>query len=156
MVLFDILRYVTKVYNMLLSYWFAFWWKPEPTNRYFLVGDGDLTDPFVPEGSIYIEEWTSPLGQHKWIVKYGGDPIPVVPVSPDFNKKAKQPWIWIGDKDAEVTLTRVFDRFLVPGNVIKPSLVEALGGHPDISYIEPGTFDVLKIPDEGLTIHELI
>lgn len=130
-----------------------------PTTRYFLNSDNDHGDPSaydnVPLGWIYIEEWTDIKGHKKNIVLYEGDLVPMVwSMTPFERAPAKCPWVWVGDKETEVDLTRTFDKFLVPGNVIKPELVSRLTDYTTLIYIETKTFNQVKFPGDGLTIEE--
>jgi hypothetical protein len=61
----------------------------------------------------------------------------------------------VGDRETEIDLTRTFDKFLVPGNVIKTDLVSKLikiTDHTNLIYIETKTFNQIKFPGDGITI----
>ncbi len=131
----------------------------KPTCRYFLDENGDehnvlSNDRFVPEDWVYIEEWNDIKGRKKNIVKYESDSIPCEwKESPFDMPPAKCPWVWVGDKDTEIDLTRCFDKFLVPGNVIKEELVSRfVNNSKTLSYIEIQTFKHIKFPGDGITI----
>jgi hypothetical protein len=132
----------------------------KPTDRYFLTPDGrdnnvDGVDQ-VPERWVYLEEWVDSKGTKKMLVHYEGDLVPIVwGMSPFEKPPAKCPWVWVGDKETEIDLTRTFDKFLVPGNVLKKELVSKLikmTDHTDLIYIETKTFNQVKFPGEGITI----
>ncbi len=132
----------------------------KPTDRYFLTPDGrdnkvDDVD-HVPEGWVYLEEWMDSKGTKKMTVLYEGDLVPIVwGMSPFEMPPAKCPWVWVGDKETEIDLTRTFDKFLVPGNVLKKELVSKLikmTDHTDLIYIETKTFNQVKFPGDGITI----
>lgn len=132
-----------------------------PMDIYFLTRDGGdevvlLSDTIVPEGFVYIEEWADTKGHKKMIVKYEGEEIPKEwKKSPFELPPAKCPWVWVGDKETEIDLTRTFDRFLVPGNVLKEELVSRLikiTDRTNLIYIETRTFNQVKFPGDGITI----
>ena len=133
----------------------------KPTGRYFLAEDGDehtvlSNDRFVPDEWVYIEEWADTKGHKKMIVKYEGEEIPKEWKESPFDlPPAKCPWVWVGDKETEIDLTRTFDRFLVPGNVLKEELVSRLikiTDRTNLIYIETRTFNQIKFPGDGITI----
>lgn len=133
----------------------------KPTYRYFLAEDGDeqpvlFNDRLVPEDYVYIEEWVDIRGHKKNTVKYAGEDIPVEWKETPFEKPpAKCPWVWVGDKETEIDLTRTFDRFLVPGNILKEELVSKLikiTDRTNLIYIETRTFNQVKFPGDGITI----
>ena len=131
----------------------------KPTDRYFITPDGRENDMSsfdnVPPGWVYIEEWMDTKGHKKNIVLYEGDLVPMVwGMTPFERPPAKCPWVWVGDRDTETDLTRTFDKFLVPGNIIKTELVSKLTDHTNLIYIETKTFNQVKFPGDGLTIEE--
>jgi hypothetical protein len=95
-------------------------------------------------------------GNKKMMVLYEGDLVPIVwGMSPFEKPPAKCPWVWVGDKETEIDLTRTFDKFLVPGNVLKKELVSKLikmTDHTNLIYIETKTFNQVKFPGDGITI----
>ena len=133
----------------------------KPTHRYFLAEDGEehtvlSGDKTVPEDWVYIEEWNDIKGHKKMVVKYGDEEIPADwNTSPFDLPPAKCPWVWVGDRETEIDLTRTFDRFLVPGNVLKEDLVSRLikiTDRTNLIYIETKTFNQIKFPGDGITI----
>lgn len=131
----------------------------KPTRRYFLsIDDGDegevlASDTAVPVGHVYIEEWNDIKGHRKMIVRYSEDKVPTEWNESPFDKPpAKCPWVWVGDRETEVDLTRTFDKFLVPGNVLKSDLVTGLTDEKNLIYIETKTFNQVKFPGDGITI----
>jgi hypothetical protein len=130
----------------------------QPHRRYLLGAESESVESYskVPEGRVYIEEWVQD-GTKKSVVRYGGEDIPTSWTTTPFEKNAKTPWVWIGDRETEIDLTRTFNRYLVVGNVIKVELVSQLIQITDRSnllYIESGTFKELKFPGDGITIVE--
>lgn len=131
-----------------------------PTDRYFLTPEGrdsNMNDADeVPKNWVYVEEWVDIKGNKKMMVLYEGDLVPRIWGMTPFEKPpAKCPWVWVGDKETEIDLTRTFDKFLVPGNVLKEELVSKLikmTDHTDLIYIETKTFKQIKFPGEGITI----
>lgn len=132
-----------------------------PMDIYFLTRDGGdevvlPSETIVPEGFVYIEEWADTKGHKKMIVKYEGEEIPKEWKKSPFDlPHAKCPWVWVGDKETEIDLTRTFDRFLVPGNVLKEELVSRLikiTDRTNLIYIETRTFNQVKFPGDGITI----
>ena len=129
----------------------------KPTERYFLTPEGRdnimLGVDNVPLDCVYVEEWVDTRGTKKMTVMYEGDLVPVVwGMSPFEKPTAKCPWVWVGDRETEIDLTRTFDKFLVPGNIIKPALVSKLIKSTALIYIETKTFNQIKFPGDGITI----
>lgn len=131
-----------------------------PHKRYFLdnaVDDVETLDR-VPEDQVYVEEWVQ--GETKrCVVKYEGEEIPTTWTTTPFDKNPRTPWVWVGDRETEIDLTRTFNRFLVVGNVINLDLVLKLikvTERTNLIYIESGTFKELKFPGDGITIQEYV
>ena len=132
-----------------------------PTDRYFLSSDGTRVNGVenvhtVEKDRVYIEEWIDIKGHKKMIVFYEGADVPHQwETSPFDLPTAKCPWVWVGDRETEIDFTRTFDKFLVPGNVIKAELVSKLvkiTEHTNLIYIETKTFNQVKFPGDGITI----
>jgi len=131
-----------------------------PTERYFLTPEGrdDHFNSFnrVPTGWVYIEEWMDTKGRKKMIALYEGETIPTSWTHSPFElPHARCPWVWVGDKETEIDMTRTFDKFLVPGNQIRMELVEKLikiTDHTHLIYIESGTLNEIEFPGDGITI----
>lgn len=130
-----------------------------PTERYYLTSSGRKSytrESFVPKDTVYIEEWNDIKGHKKMIPLYEGDEIfHEWSCTPFDMPSAKCPWVWVGDKETEIDLTRTFDRFLVPGNVLRQELVSKLiniTDHTNLIYIETKTFNQVKFPGDGITI----
>jgi hypothetical protein len=163
---FEILRVITITTNVTYSYWTQFWnWyihpddsiKNGPTMRYLLSDGIDLVPEMdvVPKNTVYVEEWYHATGEKRCIVRYEGEKIPTQWVGTPWTLSAKCPWVWVGDRDTEMDLTRTFNRYLVVGNHIRPALVEKLihvNEHTNFVYIETGTFNELKFPGDGILI----
>lgn len=155
--IFECLRYATRVYSFLWNFLRAWYSPPMPTRRYFL-SDDDEYDSFytrVPEDAVFIEEWVDAQGTKLCYVLYEGEEI--VDNGDPFELKARSPWVWVGDKETEIDLTRTFNKFLVPGNVIRLDLVEKLihiTDKTDLVYVESGTFETKKFPGDGILIEE--
>lgn len=128
----------------------------KPTDRYFLSPKGreDHFNSFniVPTDWVYIEEWNDTKGHTKMIVKYEGEVPTEWNESPFDLPPAKCPWVWVGDRDTEIDLTRTFDKFLVPGNIIRKELAYKLSKTANLIYIETKTFNQIKFPGDGITI----
>lgn len=152
--------------NYLLTQFVTLWkwiWEvvpplDKPVNRYFLSDEHtfDETYTHVPENTVYIEEWVQD-GDKKCVVYYEGEEILDKWFTSPWDCKPKCPWIWVGDKETEIDLTRTFNRFLVVGNTITIDLVLKLiqvTEKTDLVYIEAGTFKEHKFPGEGLTIEQ--
>lgn len=129
-----------------------------PLTRYYLSTENikfDESDGRVPEDCVYVEEWVDIKGHKKNVVLYEGEEIPTSwNVSP-FDTPAKCPWVWVGDRDTEIDLTRTFNKFLVPGNRILLDLVCNLiqvTDRTNLIYIESGTFKEIKFPGDGVII----
>lgn len=128
-----------------------------PHRRYFLsTDDTEFDDSYtrVPEDTVYVEEWIE-NNVKRCVVLYEGEDIPTAWETTPFDTEAKRPWIWVGDKDTEIDLTRTFDKFLVVGNRITLDLVLRLiqvTDRTNLLYIEAGSFKELKFPGDGITI----
>lgn len=164
--LFNLFSYAVSIYNAVFRFW-NYLRIPDtdgrrPNKQYFLTEDSTLEfDPSygrVPEDAVYIEEWIE--GEHKkCVVKYEGEDIPTTWTSTPFEKNAKCPWIWVGDRETEIDLTRTFNKFLVVGNVITLDLVLKLiqvTQRTSLIYIESGTFNEIKFPGDGIVIAEYV
>lgn len=130
-----------------------------PQTRYYLCSAVSIqvlvTDKRVPEDCVYIEEWINSTGQKKCVVLYEGEEIPTEWTHTPFDVSAKCPWLWVGDKESEIDLTRTFEKYLVVGNVITYDLVSQLiriTDRTDLTYIDATTFEILKFPGGGITI----
>ena len=143
------------LYNFLRGYWNT---PPSPlVQRYFLSDDDEYDDSYtrVPEGAVFIEEWVDEDGNKLCYVQYEGEEIK--DDQNPFELKAQCPWVWIGDQTSEIDLTRTFNKFLIPGNVIRLDLVEKLihiTEKTNLVYVERGTFETKKFPGEGILIEE--
>lgn len=130
-----------------------------PHHRYFLGSTLPVDDHTrVPEDEVYVEEWVQ--GETKrCVVRYEGEDIPHTWTTTPFDKNARTPWVWVGDRDTEIDLTRTFNKFLVVGNRITLDLVLKLilvTERTNLIYIESGTFKELKFPGDGITIAEYV
>ena len=161
--LFEIIRYSTMAYNMIYSFclvtyrWYFNIPAYAPVTRYFLSEEHqfDQTYDTVPENAVYVEEWISDQHVKRCVVRYTGESIPKQWRTTPFDKEAKCPWIWVGDRDTEIDLTRTFNKFLVPGNKIQIQLVEKMIQITDktnLVYIESGTFKEVKFPGDRILI----
>ena len=159
---YECLRYATMAYNTVRGYWNKivdwYYYTPlvEPNRRYFLSDTHTFNESYlkVPPGAVYVEEWIK-NGDKKCVVRYENDVIPALWIRTPFDQHARCPWLWVGDKETEIDLTRTFNKFLVPGNHILLDLVEKLiqiNEKTNLVYIESGTFRELKFPGEGLLI----
>lgn len=146
------------VYPFLRARWTQYWTPlledVRPTARYFLdLPKEDLDRHLtVPPGMIYVEEWGK-----RCLVRYEGETIPRTWTDSPLSKKPHVPWVWVGDRDTEIDLTRMFDRFLVVGNRITNDLVSRMicsSPKTNLIFIESGTFKELKFPGDGLIIEE--
>jgi hypothetical protein len=89
------------------------------------------------------------------VVLYEGEEIPTEWTRTPFDVSAKCPWLWVGDKESEIDLTRTFEKYLVVGNQITYDLVNQLiriTDRTDLTYIDATTFEILKFPGGGITI----
>jgi hypothetical protein len=156
------LTYAEKVRALLWKVWIAYWY-PIPTDltpssRYFLGSPGEDMEAYltVPPGLVYIEEWVLEKNK-KCVVRYAGETIPRSWTESPFTKNPRTPWVWVGDRETEIDLTRTFNKFLVVGNRITSQLVEALirvTPKTKLIYIQSGTFKELDFPGDGLTIED--
>lgn len=146
------------VKDKLIEYQYADINANRPLTRYYLSSNHtefNETDTRVPEDCLYIEEWVDAKGHKRNVVRYEGEEIPRTWPTTPFDVPAKCPWVWVGDRETEVDLTRTFGKFLVPGNRIEADLVSKLvkiTDHTNLIYIETGTFKEIKFPGDGITI----
>lgn len=148
-------RLVSTLITNACAYWVPTQTERAPHRQYFL-GDEEFDDSYtrVPEDTVYIEEWVQ-SGIKRCVVRYEGEEIPTSWTTTPLDVEPKRPWIWVGDKETEIDLTRTFDKFLVVGNRITLDLVLRLIQVTDrtaLLYIEAGSFKELKFPGDGLTI----
>lgn len=159
--LFEFIRYATFAYNFLhfyagLFFGTIFTLPSTDTHRsYFLSDDHEWDSSYtrVPEHAVYIEEWLNVKGEKKCRIRYEGDEIPR-PRNPWIEKPVK-PWIWVGDTETEIDLTKTFDKFLVVGNHIELALVLKLihiTETTNLMYIHATTLKEEKFPGEGILI----
>jgi hypothetical protein len=155
--------YAKKARALAWKAWLAYWTYPVevvPTSRYFMNYPTPTQDmePFltVPDGAIYIEEWVR-NGTKKCVLRYQGETIPRTWTESPFDRHPRTPWVWVGDRETEIDLTRTFNKFLVVGNRITTDLVKSIlcvTPKTKLVYIESGTFKELEFPGDGLTIEE--
>ena len=148
-----------RLWKMLITYYTGAMFYT-PSSRYFInypVPTEDMEAYLtVPEGAIYVEEWVR-NGIKKCVIKYGGEIVPRAWSETPFDKRPRTPWVWVGDRDTEIDLTRTFSKFLVVGNRITTDLVKNIlrvTPKTKLVYIESGTFKELEFPGDGLTIEE--
>lgn len=156
-----LLRLWSGAYGFALSLWMTWILQNPPTTRpsrqYFLSDDHEFDDVYttVPEDAVYVEEWSKD-GEKKCVVRYEGEDIPTEWTETPFDTPTPRcPWVWVGDKETELDLTRTFQRFLVAGNRIQLDLVLKLIQVTDrthLIYINASTFEEHEFPGEGITI----
>ena len=160
--LFECLRYGSILYQLLYDFCNSLWNGPEnhnmPHRQYFLSDDHEFDETYtrVPEDTVYIEEWVQ-NGEKRCVVRYEGEDIPTEWEETPWTREPVCPWIWVGDKETEIDLTRTFNRFVVVGNRIELALVLKLiqvTEKTDLMYIEKGTFKECKFPGDGIAIEE--
>ena len=107
---------------------------------------------YVPEDSIYIEEWVKGNEVRRRVL-YEGDRItqftgnPFAPV--------KTPWTWIGDSSTDVDITNAIDRYIMVGNRIELDLLfRFLRIHNEMKIIYQDAASGLDVvfPNEGIRI----
>jgi len=159
--LMTLLRLCNGAYAFLMNLWLAWFFQTHdgtrPHRQYFLSDDFEFDEEFntVPEDSVYIEEWVKD-GEIKKVVRYEGEPIPKEWTQSPFDLPTPPcPWVWVGDKETEVDLTRTFQKFLVPGNKILLDLVLKLiqvNERTHLIYVDALTFEEHEFPGDGITI----
>jgi len=152
------------VYPLLCDCW-TLYWNPilsdiRPSDRYFLGAEGEDMEKYltVPDKTIYIEEWRRG-SLKKYVVRYEGETIPRSWSESPFDRTVRSPWIWVGDRETEIDLTRTFDKFLVAGNRITKELVYhyvRVTPRTKLMYIQSATFKELDFPGDGITIEEYV
>jgi hypothetical protein len=156
------LHYTTLAYQFLRKTWDEYQYPTldiiRPHTQFFLSDPRKFSDSYdtVPEDAVYIEDWVE-HGVKRSVIRYPGEAIPRVWSQSPFRKHPKTPWVWVGDRETEIDLTRTFNRFLIVGNRITSELVKKLINvteRTNLIYIESGTFKELKFPGGGLTIEE--
>jgi len=163
-IMFSLFSAASRGYHFVQDKWIEYKYADaqtilEPHARYYLSEKGVVFDPEndtrVPEDCVYLEEWVDTHGHKKCVVRYEGEEIPKEWKQSPFDTFAKCPWVWVGDRDTEIDLTRTFNRFLIPGNRIEADLVNHLikvTERSNLIYIETGTFNEVKFPGDGITI----
>lgn len=156
-----LLRLWTGVSSFLMNLWLNWFFRNaaqnRPYQRYFLSDDYEFDESFetVPEDAVYVEEWVKD-GEKKCVVRYEGEAIPQEWFRTPFDLPVPPcPWVWVGDKETELDLTRTFQKFLVPGNRILLDLVLKLiqvNERTHLIYIDALTFDEHEFPGDGVTI----
>ncbi len=145
------------VFNLWLTLFFGGLDTARPYHQYFLSDEYEFDESFdtVPEDSVYVEDWVQD-GEIKKVVRYEGEPIPKQWTQSPFDLPTPPcPWVWVGDKETELDLTRTFQKFLVPGNKILLDLVLKLiqvNERTRLIYIDALTFDEHEFPGDGITI----
>lgn len=156
-----LLQYLSLAYTTLRNAWHAHRYPQldtiRPHRRYFLSDPRSVEDhALVPFDAIYVEEWVD-NGAKRCVLRYSAEVIPTAWTESPFARNPRTPWVWVGDRETEIDLTRTFNRYLVVGNRITSDLVEKLisvNDRTNLIYIESGTFKELKFPGEGLVIEE--
>lgn len=159
--LMTLLRMWTGVSSFLMNLWLTWFFRNaaqnRPYQRYFLSDDYEFDESFetVPEDAVYVEEWIKD-GEKKCVVRYEGEEIPHEWFQTPFDAPTPPcPWVWVGDKETEVDLTRTFQKYLVPGNRILLDLVLKLiqvNERTHLIYIDALTFEEHEFPGDGITI----
>jgi hypothetical protein len=150
--MFRAAHYYTRVVILMLF--------PVDTNTYsraYFLADEREYDPsitVVPENAVYIEEWANKDGDKLCYVHYAGEEIGKN-LNPFLLPRVKSPWLWIGDRDTDIDLTRAFNKFLAPGNCIRLALVVKLihvRETSDLAYIDANTYELEKFPGNGIYV----
>jgi hypothetical protein len=155
--MFEVLRYLTYMYNTLWAFVDHIWSANDeddgPVRRYFMSDEYVYSPPFrnipIPENTIYVEEWAK-NGAKRFRVLYSGEEI--TEYSDDPFAAVHCPWIWVGNKETEYDLTHTFSKFLFPGNVIRKELVDRLVDKQKLVYIDSKSFNEVEFPGSGVTI----
>lgn len=122
-----------------------------PYRRYYLGGQAvEAGDTHVPDGKIYVEEWSQAVEKRARLL-YEGDEI--TPYENDPWQYVDLPWLWIGDEKRGIDLTESLAKYIVPGNFILPSLLTHYVDHiNDVSYMDTRSLSFLKFPAEGIRV----
>jgi hypothetical protein len=157
-------QWIHIAYPFLEECW-ALYWNPVPAEirpygQFFLGDDNNEMEKCltVPERTVYLEEWRRG-SLKKYVVRYEGETIPRSWTENPFDRIVRSPWIWVGDRETEIDLTRTFDKFLVAGNRITRELVNhyvRVTPRTKLMYIQSGTFKELDFPGDGITIEEYV
>lgn len=122
--------------------------------EYYLSFDGDQPDEIasrVPEDYVHIQIYETDAMEKKAIVTYDGEEI--VYARPTA-RRARSPWLWIGDLDSGTDLTEALEMYCVPGNKIHYDLLVHLlrfGKNTSIQYLTK-TLQMVDFPEEGIVI----
>lgn len=158
--------YMLKAYHLVLMLWNSLWRDDTPACRYYLLSSDSkgvtiYDDMVVPENCLCIEEWTDPKTDEKKCRVFHENED----VSRDFfmnpfhhmHPPAKHPWIWVGDLDTGIDLTKMLHKFLVSGNLIDKRLIGKfirINELTKLQYIDSSTYDLRDFPEEGIVIEE--
>lgn len=155
-ILFEVLRYVTMVINMVQVCRRYFSEPGQIVVEHYLSFDNvpfSADDRVVPAGCVYVCEYLDTHKKHKAIVQYEHEVIKqAVP-----RKNARTPWIWIGDINSETDLTEALSKFMVPDNKITYDLLNHLlpmNENVSIQYIDKESVEFVEFPEEGIVIRE--
>lgn len=163
-ILFNLFSGLARTYTYLYDLWIELKYSQaythRPVARYYLSNEHipfeETLDRRVFEDCVYVEEWVDRKGNKKCSVLYEGEIIPQSWTNTPFDiPDGEAPWVWIGDLDTEIDLTRTLNKFLIPGNRIELDLLCNLiqvTERTEFMYIEAGTFKEVKFPNEGITI----
>ena len=160
-ILASLLHATTVLYALAQKTWMWIWFVDmpyRPQTQYFLSDTHEFDDTYtrVPEDAVYVEEWVYNTIK-RCVVRYEGEEIPTTWARSPFHKRARCPWIWVGDRDTEIDLTRTFEKFLVVGNRITLDLVLKLihvTERTNLIYVDRESFKELKFPGGGILIEE--
>lgn len=153
-ILFEVLRYVTMVINMVQVCRRYFNQPRQAVLEYYLSFDNiqfDPTDEIVPSGCIYVCEYLDTDRHIRAIVQYQGERIRGF--TPQKNGKA--PWLWVGDiTSEEVDITEQLNKFVVPGNRITHDLIYHVSGIGHAQYMKRESLEIVDFHEEGIVIEE--
>ena len=122
-----------------------------PYRKYYLGGQAvEAGDARVPDGKVYVEEWSRGVEKRARVL-YEGDEI--TPYEDDPWQYTDLPWLWIGDEKRGIDLTESLGKYIVRGNFILPGLLIHYVDHiEDVSYLDTRSLSFLKFPAEGIRV----
>lgn len=149
-----LLFHIVRLYN-LLCIWF---------DRFFASHDGPTVSSQLLSDNIVVDTFTRHHGHHQQVRKavfYAGEG-PLYTLDSVFEQSPAPVWLYIGAKLADgssVDMTEFMHAFLLPGNVIKPKLLEQIladefntDSIATFMYLDAKTFEEKEIDSEGLVV----
>lgn len=131
------------------------WIFPEIRYDRFFWGENDqfINTSFseVPEYTIHMEQWIRNDGVMRRYVTYSMNPVRFYEDDPFAPTKTA--WLWIGNPhNNDLDVSAELEYYKVPGNIVRPELIEKVTGLQDAYYMCPRSLTILKFPEQGIVL----